>query len=32
VVDEAAAAHTGFGVCTLEPGGRLDAHLDRHPT
>jgi quercetin dioxygenase-like cupin family protein len=27
VVDEAAAAHTGFGVCTLEVGGRLDAHV-----
>jgi quercetin dioxygenase-like cupin family protein len=27
VVDEAAAAHTGFGVCTLEAGGRLDAHV-----
>jgi quercetin dioxygenase-like cupin family protein len=28
VVGEAAgAAHTGFGLCTLEPGGRLDAHV-----
>jgi quercetin dioxygenase-like cupin family protein len=28
VVDEAAGAvHTGFGICTLEPGGALDAHL-----
>jgi quercetin dioxygenase-like cupin family protein len=28
VVDEAAgAAHTGFGVCTLEPGGTLDSHV-----
>lgn len=28
VVGEAAgAAHTGFGRCTLEPGGRLDAHV-----
>ena len=27
VVDEAAAVHTGFGVCTLEVGGRLDAHV-----
>ena len=27
VVDEAAAAHPGFGVCTLEVGGRLDAHV-----
>ena len=27
VVDEAAAVHTGFGVCTLEPGGHLDAHV-----
>jgi quercetin dioxygenase-like cupin family protein len=28
MVDEAGGAvHTGFGVCTLEPGGRLDAHV-----
>ena len=28
VVGEAVgAAHTGFGLCTLEPGGRLDAHV-----
>ena len=28
VVGEAAgAAHTGFGLCTLEAGGRLDAHV-----
>jgi quercetin dioxygenase-like cupin family protein len=28
VVDEAAGAvHTGFGVCALEPGGRVDAHV-----
>jgi len=28
VVGEAAgAAHTGFGICDLEPGGRLDAHV-----
>lgn len=28
VVDEASAAvHTGFGVCTLEPGGSVAAHL-----
>ena len=28
VVDEAAGAvHTGFGVCTLEPGGHVDAHV-----
>ena len=28
VVGEAAGAvHTGFGICDLEPGGRLDAHV-----
>jgi quercetin dioxygenase-like cupin family protein len=29
VVDESvpAAVHTGFGVCTLEPGGTVDAHV-----
>jgi quercetin dioxygenase-like cupin family protein len=28
VVDEAAGAvHTGFGVCSLEPGGSVDAHV-----
>jgi quercetin dioxygenase-like cupin family protein len=28
VVDEAAGAvHTGFGICTLDPGGWLDAHV-----
>jgi quercetin dioxygenase-like cupin family protein len=28
VVDEASAAvHTGFGLCELEPGGRVDAHV-----
>ena len=28
VVGEAAgAAHTGFGLCALEPGGRIDAHV-----
>ena len=27
VVGEAAAAHTGFGICDLEPGGRVDAHV-----
>ncbi len=28
VVDEAAGAvHTGFGICTLEPGGHVDAHV-----
>jgi quercetin dioxygenase-like cupin family protein len=28
MVDEAAGAvHTGFGVCTMEPGGGLDAHV-----
>ena len=29
VVDESvpAAVHTGFGVCTLAPGGTVDAHL-----
>jgi quercetin dioxygenase-like cupin family protein len=28
VVGEAAgAAHTGFGLCTIEPGGNLDAHV-----
>ena len=28
VVGEAAgAAHTGFGICALEPGGHLDAHV-----
>jgi quercetin dioxygenase-like cupin family protein len=27
VVDEAAAVHTGFGICDLEPGGRVDAHV-----
>jgi quercetin dioxygenase-like cupin family protein len=28
VVSEATgAAHTGFGICELEPGGRLDAHV-----
>jgi quercetin dioxygenase-like cupin family protein len=28
VVGEASgAAHTGFGICDLEPGGRLDAHV-----
>jgi quercetin dioxygenase-like cupin family protein len=28
VVDESAGAvHTGFGVCTLEPGGALPAHV-----
>jgi quercetin dioxygenase-like cupin family protein len=27
-VDETTGAvHTGFGACTLEPGGRLDAHV-----
>ncbi len=27
IVGEAAAVHTGFGICTLEPGGAVDAHL-----
>jgi quercetin dioxygenase-like cupin family protein len=28
VVDEpSGAVHTGFGVCTLEPGGSVDAHV-----
>src|SRR5687767_14741625 len=29
VVDETVpgAVHTGFGVCTLEPGGSVDAHV-----
>jgi quercetin dioxygenase-like cupin family protein len=29
VVDETvpAAVHTGFGICELEPGGRLDTHV-----
>jgi quercetin dioxygenase-like cupin family protein len=28
VVDEAGGAvHTGFGICALEPGGALDAHV-----
>jgi len=28
IVGEAAgAAHTGFGICALEPGGRIDAHV-----
>jgi quercetin dioxygenase-like cupin family protein len=27
VVGEAAAVHTGFGICTLEPGGAVDAHV-----
>ena len=26
-VGEADAVHTGFGVCTLEPGGRVPAHV-----
>ena len=27
VVGEAAAVHTGFGICVLEPGGGVDAHV-----
>jgi quercetin dioxygenase-like cupin family protein len=27
VVGEPAAVHTGFGICTMEAGGRLDAHV-----
>jgi quercetin dioxygenase-like cupin family protein len=27
VVDESVAAHTGFGVCELAPGGSLPSHL-----
>jgi quercetin dioxygenase-like cupin family protein len=27
IVDESAAVHTGFGLCELEPGGAVDAHV-----
>ncbi|HEV3464921.1 MAG TPA: cupin domain-containing protein [Actinomycetota bacterium] len=27
IVGEAAAVHTGFGICALEPGGGVDAHV-----